>query len=108
MGQVCFPKNIFEHFESICLNIQSAYEHIFTKGRLRGDKSPYRTLHFFVLASRVLFSSRCPTFRVSLLSSLIHGILTWKSFSKTLIKTQRFHCSKQFVKGVVHQPRVSE
>ena len=54
MGQVCFPKNLLEHFESICLNIESAYEIIFTKGRLRGDKSPCRTLHFCSCLSRSL------------------------------------------------------
>ena len=34
-----------------------------------GDASWHRCLRVFVPASRVLFSSRCPTFRVSLLSS---------------------------------------
>ena len=49
-----------------------AYEHIFTKGRLKvaSEGINHHVEHcIFVPASRVLFSSRCPTFRVSLLSS---------------------------------------
>ena len=38
---------MFEHLECI-------YEHIFTTGRLRGDKSPCRTLHFCSCLSRSL------------------------------------------------------
>ena len=86
MGQVCFFKNFFEYFGTIYLNIKNAYEYIFTKGRLRGNKLLCRTL-YFVPPSRVFFSSRCPTFRVSLLSSNIIGTLS--NMTGTLLKHNR-------------------
>ena len=108
MGQGCFLKNLFEHFESICLNIWSAYEIIFTKGRLRGDKSPCRTLHF-VPASRVLFSSRCTTFRVSLLSSVLHfylGLIYFYLLTLHLGLVTSPRCLGNFTANLLRMPRV--
>ena len=65
---------------------------------------------FFTQGVFCLFCYCCP-FKPLLNSSEVcwfHRTLTWKPLSKTRFKTHRFHCTKQFFKGVVHKPRVIE
>ena len=69
MGQIYFPKDLFEHLEGIFCKI-SVHIKLFLRQVASEGINHHVEYCIFVPASRILFSSRCPTFRVSILSNL--------------------------------------